>query len=158
MILGAFWIRVKWNWSRDKKFLKQIEDGKHDGFDQSQPWRFTKRGIIFSHDSLLETVNILETCLISSWTSNNSELAERVVEFADFAKEHFLDESQNTLQKLNDLSIKEKSLFLEKILLEMSKKSKHFKESDCKLKQFRDLVVTKQSLLYSILKLRTSSF
>ena len=81
-------------------------------------------------------------------------LVKKITDFVTYADAHFHDEVVDHLNRIEVLRFGQKLKLIETILLAMTKDDDTYKDNPFLIKQYRDMLVGKQQLLFALLKLR----
>ena len=149
---SLFQIRQKWNFTKDKDFNENVELGLVDEIVQADPYRWTKRGVIFSVLSLDEILMFAEKYLMETFPDlqNDVGLAKKVSQFVAHATTDFKEEIVGQLEKYEHLRLKDKKDMIERVLMSLVKKDNRFAEDEFQIKHYRQKLVAQHQLLYAL--------
>ena len=150
----TFSIRQRWNHKKDKLWAKQVAKGVVTEIQSDEPWQWTRKGVIFSEESLSELVNFADQYLMKTYIDIDQSMAQKILAFVTFAIENFHEEVTDHLNRIDVLRFGQKLKLIETILLEMVKDDDTYIHDTFLIKQYHDMLVAKQQLLFALLKLR----
>ena len=148
-----FQLRLKWNHLADKNWEESVSKGLVKKLDTSEPWVWTKIGVCFSLDNLEELLEFMENYLMATHLDNDMNATKKMQAFINYGLKHFRQDVEECLQKMCKLKAKEKREFVEKIILSLTKDDPEYSD-EFKIKHYRDWMLAKSSLMYSLFKLQ----
>ena len=150
----SFSIRQRWHHKKDKLWAKQVAKGAVTEIQSNDPWQWTRKGVIFSEESIAELINFADQYLMKTYIDIDVGLEKKITDFVLHATTHFYEEVVDHLNRIEVLRFGQKVKLIDTILLALVKDDETYKDNPFLIKQYRDMLVGKQQLLFALLKLR----
>lgn len=126
----------------------RVKEGTATEITDENPWKFLKRGIICSFDCLQSLLEVIEQHILVMFS--NDIFNEEIISFVEFATNNFADKIRNSTLQFHLSKPKDRNSLLDEVLLAWSKIHPEMVNDGFKIKQFKDSVLTKHNIVYSL--------
>ena len=76
----TFSIRQRWNHKKDKLWAKQVAKGVVTEIQSDDPWQWTRKGVVFSEESLSELVNFADQYLMRTYIDIDIGMTQKITD------------------------------------------------------------------------------